>query len=110
MLWIIAALGGLVAVPCHEVAHVLTARLYGGRFQGVRIHGGRVLVQVTYPDAVHPGLRLTALAGPVADALLALAMVAVLPGPFKAAALWPLVSFACNILPLPGADGRKAFA
>lgn len=109
MLWIAAGFGALLAVPCHEAAHVLAARLYGGRFEGVRLCKGRVLVRIAYPGTERPDLRLTALAGPLSDAVLASAMAALLPTPLKAAALWPLISAAVNLLPIQGSDGRRAF-
>ena len=103
----------VVAVVCHEAAHVLVATCYGGRFVRLVFRAPFLAVAVDHAGVLDWASVPIALAGPASDFVLVLVGIALgrlgvlnLPE-CVGACMWPAVSFALNLLPIPRADGWR---
>ena len=95
------ALGALTAAAVHEMAHILTVYLTGGRLLELRI-GGCGAVMRTSPMGA-PEEAVCALAGPLCSFSLAF-----LSRVFPEAALWGFAQGLFNLLPFYPLDGGRA--
>jgi Zn-dependent protease len=116
---VITVVAALVAVSWHECAHVLVALRYGGRFAGLVFRAPFLAVRIDQTAVMRGATVPIALAGPAADLTLAalvfaLGSVGLLTWREALyASLWPGLSLALNLLPLPHTDGwrvHRAFA
>lgn len=103
----------IVAVVCHEAAHVLVAGRYGGRFVRVVFRAPFLAVVVDHGGVPDWASVPIGLAGPASDLALVLLAIALChlgvlsPVQGLGACAWPAVSFPLNLLPIPRADGWR---
>ena len=100
-----------LACMCHELGHVLSVRLWGGRITAVRLScvGAELRVSGRRMGERLPWLT-TALAGPAVNLLLALAVARLGWGGVRGSVFAGLnLTLGCfNLLPVGGLDGGRA--